>query len=77
VFLQLHLVLGYVLGPAARDAIDTAKGPAIAVILLVALGGGIFWFIRKRRTSAAAEAWTEASCPACLALSFVGERLAR
>jgi len=77
VFLQLHLVLGYVLGPAARDAIDEAKGPAIAVLLLVALAGAGFWFVRKRRASVAAEAWAEASCPACLALSFVGERLAR
>ena len=77
VFLQLHLVLGYLLGPAARDAIDEAKGPAIAAMVLVVAAGAVFWLVRKRRTAAAAEAWTEASCPACLALSFVGERLAR
>jgi membrane protein DedA with SNARE-associated domain len=77
VFLQLHLVLGYLLGPAARDAIDEAKGPAIAVIVLLVLGAGVFWFRRRRRAAAAGEAWAEASCPACLALSFVGERLAR
>jgi membrane protein DedA with SNARE-associated domain len=78
VFLQLHLVLGYLLGPAARDAIDSAKGPAIAVILVLVLAGAVFWFVRRRRagTGAAGEAWAEASCPACLALSFVGERLA-
>ena len=78
VFLQLHLVLGYLLGPAARDAIDSAKGPAIAVIVVLVLAGAVFWFVRRGRragTGAAGEAWAEASCPACLALSFVGERL--
>ena len=60
-----------------EDAIDEAKGPAIAVMVLVVAAGAVFWLVRKRRTAAAAEAWTEASCPACLALSFVGERLAR
>src|SRR5437588_9668821 len=77
VFLQLHLVLGYLPGPAARDAIDKAKGPAIAVIVLLILGAGVFWLRRRRRAAAAGQAWAEASCPACLALSFVGERLAR
>ncbi len=77
VFLQLHLILGYALGPGARDAIDEAKGPAIAVLVVVALAGAVFWFVRKRRVSAAAEAWTEATCPACMAVSFVGERLLR
>jgi membrane-associated protein len=77
VFLQLHLVLGYLLGPAARDAIDQAKGPAIAVIVLLVIGAAVFWLRRRRTPAAAGEAWAEASCPACLALSFVGERLAR
>jgi membrane protein DedA with SNARE-associated domain len=74
VFLQLHLVLGYLLGPAARDAIDEAKGPAIAVIVLLVLGAAVFWLRRRGRRAAAGEAWAEAACPACLALSLVGQR---
>ena len=77
VFLQLHLVLGYLIGPTARDVIEDAKGPAIAVLVVFLLAAAVFWFVRRRRAGAGAagEAWAEASCPACMALSFVGERL--
>jgi membrane protein DedA with SNARE-associated domain len=74
VFLQLHLVLGYLLGPTARDAIDQARGPAVAVIVLLVLGAAVFWLRRRGRRAAAGEAWAEAACPACLALSLVGQR---
>ena len=74
VFLQLHLALGIVLGPAARDLLDEARGPAVAVLALLVVGAAVFWW-RRRRGRAAGEAWTEAACPACLALSVVGERL--
>jgi len=75
VFLQLHLVLGYLLGPAARDAIDDAKGPAVAVIAAVVLAALVFWLVRRGRRGGA-EAMAEAACPACLALSLLGERAA-
>src|SRR5438270_1106790 len=75
VFLQLHLVLGYLLGPAARDALDEAKGPAIAVLGVVLVGAFVFWLARRGRRGAT-EAWAEAACPACLALNLVGERVA-
>ena len=75
VFLQLHLILGYLLGPAARDAIDEAKGPAVIVIVALVIGALVFWLVRRGRRGGA-EAMAEAACPACLALSFAGERLA-
>ena len=74
VFLQLHLVLGLLLGPAARDAVDQAKGPALAAFAALVVLGALFWLLRRGRRQAG-QAWTEASCPACLALNMVGERV--
>ena len=70
VFLQLHLVLGYVLGPVARDAIESAKGPAVAVLALAAVAGIAVW-IRTRGRRKGAQAATEACCPACMALGLL------
>ena len=70
VFLQLHLVLGFLLGPLARDAIESAKGPALVVLALVALAGVAVWFVRRGRREGA-QAATEACCPACLALGLL------
>jgi len=75
VFLQLHLVLGYVLGPVARDAVESAKGPALAVLALVALGGIALW-IRRRGRRKGIQASAEACCPACLALGLLVPRAA-
>ena len=66
VFLQLHLALGYFLGPVARDAIDSAKGPALAVLAAGALAGVALW-IRKRGRHKGVQASAEACCPACMA----------
>src|SRR5438445_999496 len=74
VFLQLHLVLGLLLGPAARDAVDQAKGPALAAFAALVVVGALFWLLRRGRRRGG-QAWTEASCPACLALNVVGERM--
>ena len=72
-FLQLHLVLGYLLGPAARDAIADAKGPAVVVIVALAAAAVVFWLVRRGRRGGA-EAMAEAACPACLALEALSER---
>jgi membrane protein DedA with SNARE-associated domain len=75
IFLQLHLALGYLLGPVARDAIESAKGPALAVLAAVALGGVALW-IRKRGRRKGVQASAEACCPACLALGLLVPRAA-
>jgi membrane protein DedA with SNARE-associated domain len=75
VFLQLHLALGFFLGPAAKDALDRARGPALVVAGAALLGAAAFWVMRRRK-GARAHAWGEAACPACLALNLVGERIA-
>jgi membrane protein DedA with SNARE-associated domain len=75
VFLQLHFVLGYVLGPRARDALDHAKGPALLLLALVVAGAFAYWFVRRRRDRAAAgAAFAEAACPLCIALNWAVER---
>ena len=74
VFLQLHLVLGLLLGPLADRAFDRAKGPAVAVLAVLILGALVFWRIRRGRR-AAPEAWAEAACPACIGLSLLAGQM--
>ena len=74
VFLQLHLALGYFLGPAARDALKNARGPAIVAFGALVLAAAGFWIARRGRRAGAA-AFTEAACPVCLTLGWMSERL--
>ena len=72
-FLQLHLVLGYFLGPAASGALSTAKGPATAVFIGLVLAALAFWIVRRGR-GAGRHAFAEAACPLCLTLGWLSER---
>jgi membrane protein DedA with SNARE-associated domain len=80
-FLQLHFVLGLLLGPVADSAFNHAKGPAlVGLVVLVGLAFA-FWLSRRRHAAAdgdarvgAAQACAEASCPACLLVSALAER---
>jgi len=72
VFLQVHLVLGLLLGPLAT--FDQAKGPALAAAAVLAAATLIFWRTRRRRRAAPA-AWMEATCPACIAVNLLTERV--
>jgi membrane protein DedA with SNARE-associated domain len=73
VFLQLHLFLGYFLGQAAGDLIETATVPLIVVLLGLVVVAAVFWVARRGRRRGA-QALTEAACPLCLVLGAVGER---
>jgi membrane protein DedA with SNARE-associated domain len=73
VFLQLHLVLGLLLGPLADRAFNQAKGPALIALVVLAAAALVFWRLRRGKL-AASEAWAEAACPACLGLNLVAER---
>jgi membrane protein DedA with SNARE-associated domain len=48
VFLQVHLVLGLLLGLLAVRAFDQAKGPALAAAAVLVAGAVIFWRVRRR-----------------------------
>jgi len=67
VFVQGHLVLGYVAGTAAADLLESARGPIVAGLVVLAAAGAVVWFVRRGRRGGP-EAWAEASCPACLAI---------
>jgi membrane protein DedA with SNARE-associated domain len=73
IFLQLHLFLGYFLGPAAVHFLHAATGPALAVVAVILAGGIVFWFARRGRRRAAG-AVAEGLCPACLGLAYASGR---
>jgi membrane-associated protein len=73
VFLQLHLFLGYFLGQAAGDVIETATGPAILILVGLVAIAAVFWIVRRGRRRGV-QALTEAACPLCLVLGAAGER---
>jgi membrane protein DedA with SNARE-associated domain len=70
VFLEGHVVLGYLLGSSARAAIDRARGPALAVGGALVVGAAILWILRRGRR-AGAGAFAESSCPACIAIGLL------
>ena len=75
VFLQLHLVLGLLLGPLADRAFEQAKGPALVATAMLVAGTAVFWLVRRRKRAAAPGAWMEASCPACIGVTLLTGRV--
>ena len=67
VFIQLHFVLGYALGPLAEQAFRAATGPALVVAALLVAGAALYW-LRHHRGRAAGHAFSEATCVACVAV---------
>jgi membrane protein DedA with SNARE-associated domain len=74
VFLQLHLVLGLLLGPLAVRAFNAAKGPALLALVLLLAGAFVFWRVRRGRRGGQ-EAWAEAACPMCVGLGIISDRV--
>ena len=75
VFLQLHLVLGLLLGPLADRAFNQAKGPALVAAAVLIAAGLVFWRVRRRQRAAAPAAWIEATCPVCIGVSLLAGRV--
>lgn len=74
VFVQLHLVLGYVVGPVAEDAFKRAQLPVLIVLAALLVAGVAYWLLRRGRIRGA-QAWSEAACPACIGMQLVPARL--
>ena len=68
IFVQLHLALGALLGPFARDLFDEAKGVAMIAFVVLLAGAAVFWLLRRGRRGGA-QSWCEAACPVCLGLA--------
>lgn len=73
VFVAGHFALGYVLGASATEVIGQLGGFGIAAIIgvvILAVIGALGWLVlRRRRAAGGIGDWTDAACPACLALA--------
>ena len=68
VFYGWHVALGYLAGPTALTLAERYSLAALAALLALGGIGLVVWlFVRRRR--AALRSWTEAACPACLAIT--------
>lgn len=73
VFVGGHFALGFMLGEPAMQVAGSALGPLGIVFLVLAGIGLLVWLVllRRRRTPSALGNWTDAACPACLAVAAV------
>jgi membrane protein DedA with SNARE-associated domain len=69
-FVLLHVLIGYLGGPLALNALQSINIPLLPAFVGLALFGLVGWFILKRRsrTSEKIAGWSEAACPLCLVL---------
>jgi membrane protein DedA with SNARE-associated domain len=82
VFIAAHFGLGYLLGEPVLTVVGGALGPLGILGVAVAAVGAAGWLLLSRRRRIGrrepgteietALAWTDACCPACLALAAVG-----
>lgn len=78
IFYAWHIALGYLVGPSATELLEGINLPLLPVLVGLALLGLLGWlFLRRRKSGQQPEestldrlhSWTEAACPACLALA--------
>jgi membrane protein DedA with SNARE-associated domain len=80
-FIAAHFALGYLVGEPIVNALSGALGPLAIGAVALAVIGGAGWYVlgrvRGRRSATPLEtvaAWTDACCPACLAIGLVAAR---
>jgi membrane protein DedA with SNARE-associated domain len=77
VFMAAHFGLGYVLGEPVVRAVGGLLGPLSVGFVILAVIGGIAWFLIRSRHGKVADPltsvanWADACCPACLAFAVV------
>jgi membrane protein DedA with SNARE-associated domain len=76
IFYGWHIALGYIVGPSATALLENLHVPLLPVVAGLALFGLIVWLFMRGRRKGKAEStvdivhsWTEAACPACLAIT--------
>ncbi len=79
IFYGWHIALGYIVGPSANALLENLHVPLLPVVAGLAVVGLVAWLFLKRRRKGEAEpgestldrvhSWTEAACPACLAIT--------
>jgi membrane protein DedA with SNARE-associated domain len=69
-FLQAHLLLGYALGPAARELLDQARLRVLVVAAVILAATATL--LPRRHRPRVTRVLAEGACPACLALGLVG-----
>ncbi len=83
-FIGAHFALGYLVGEPVVALVGGALGPLAVVAVALAVIGAAGWYllrrVRGRRPApmfATVAAWTDACCPACLALGSLEVRTTR
>jgi hypothetical protein len=71
VFLQAHLLLGYALGPAARELLERARLPVL-VAAAVAPDVVVVLLLLRGHRGRATRVLAEGACPVCLAAGLLG-----
>ena len=89
IFYAWHIALGYLIGPSATEMLAGLHLPLLPVVAGLAILGLLGWlFLRRRRrgetkpglqpeqsTLDRLHSWTEAACPACLAITLVQQNM--
>jgi membrane protein DedA with SNARE-associated domain len=75
-FYGWHVALGYVVGPAAIVLLERYSAALIAAVVVLAVAGLGVWLVLRRRArdAGAVRSWTDAACPACLAITALRSR---
>jgi LPXTG-motif cell wall-anchored protein len=80
-FYGWHIALGFIIGPSAATLLNRLNLPLLPIFLGLALLGLVAWLVLRRRRKASADAmatdgalerlhaWSEAACPACIAVA--------
>ncbi len=73
VFYGWHVALGYAVGPAAATLFERNAAAILVLVVVLPVAGLALWVLLQRRAHlsdrGAVRSWTEASCPACLAVT--------
>jgi len=78
-FIAAHFALGYLVGEPILTAVGGLLGPLAIAFGALALIGGVGWYVIRRRRGTAGDplvtavSWTDACCPACLALAVLDQ----